>query len=57
MSSFCAVFLLSVALQLPEGLQMFACVIADIIERYSKWKKGFSSGFQERFSVWEHAQV
>lgn len=22
-----------VALQLPEGLQMFACVIADIIER------------------------
>ena len=25
---------LAVALQLPEGLQMFACVIADIIERY-----------------------
>lgn len=23
----------AVALQLPEGLQMFACVIADIIER------------------------
>ncbi|XP_026108452.1 2-(3-amino-3-carboxypropyl)histidine synthase subunit 1-like isoform X2 [Carassius auratus] len=23
-----------VALQLPEGLQMFACVIADIIERW-----------------------
>ena len=23
-----------VALQLPEGLQMFACAIADIIERY-----------------------
>jgi len=23
-----------VALQMPEGLQMFACTIADIIERY-----------------------
>ena len=26
-------FVFLVALQLPEGLQMFACVIADIIER------------------------
>lgn len=25
-----------VALQMPEGLQMFACTIADIIERYEK---------------------
>ena len=25
-----------VALQLPEGLQMFACAIADIIERYAE---------------------
>ena len=24
-----------VALQMPEGLQMFACTIADIIERYA----------------------
>lgn len=24
-----------VALQMPEGLQMFACAIADIIERYT----------------------
>lgn len=38
-----AVFLPSVALQLPEGLQMFACVIGDIIERYSEWKSDFSS--------------
>jgi 2-(3-amino-3-carboxypropyl)histidine synthase len=25
----------TVALQMPEGLQMFACTIADIIERYA----------------------
>ena len=25
-----------VALQLPEGLQMFACTIADIVERYAE---------------------
>jgi 2-(3-amino-3-carboxypropyl)histidine synthase len=25
-----------VALQMPEGLQMFACTIADIIERYGR---------------------
>lgn len=37
------VFLPSVALQLPEGLQMFACVIADIIERYSEWASAFTA--------------
>ena len=26
-----------VALQMPEGLQMFACTIADIIEQYALW--------------------
>lgn len=29
-----------VALQMPEGLQMFACTIADIIERYVPENKG-----------------
>lgn len=28
-----------VALQMPEGLQMFACTIADIIERYARYPK------------------
>ena len=30
-----------VALQMPEGLQMFACTIADIIEKYAvnSWRK------------------
>jgi 2-(3-amino-3-carboxypropyl)histidine synthase len=26
-----------VALQMPEGLQMFACTIADIIEKSASW--------------------
>ena len=32
-----------VALQMPEGLQMFACAIADIIERYA-WCIPFHPG-------------
>ena len=32
--SFCIVL---VALQFPEGLLMFACTIADILERYIVW--------------------
>lgn len=32
-----------VALQLPEGLQMFACTIADIIEQYAH-KQSLSEG-------------
>lgn len=29
-----------VALQMPEGLQMFACTIADIIERFVRFHSG-----------------
>jgi hypothetical protein len=33
-----------VALQMPEGLQMYACTIADIIERWVSWSVFFGLG-------------
>jgi 2-(3-amino-3-carboxypropyl)histidine synthase len=38
-----------VALQMPEGLQMFACTIADIIERYARETERSDDGGQLLF--------
>jgi diphthamide synthase subunit DPH2 len=36
-----------VALQMPEGLQMFACTIADILEKYvvDSWRQPHSLNY------------
>ena len=40
-----------VALQMPEGLQMFACTISDIIERYFRVPWGVTGVLQSCFQI------